>query len=323
MLSVAQRPLISRSGLALTISFVIIVGGFLITVAVANQTLYSAGWFVNHYLSAMQAGDADYAASMPGVNVPDSERALIQDGMLGDLSDIRILSETAIGDNTRVTFRYVSNGIEQSGSLDVKPAGRTLLLFPRWEFATSPLSTVSVRLVNSTTFRVNGETTDAGTGFYKMLVPGQYVIDSESELVSSAPKEISLPDPGQTAFVTIQPTPNDTFVKLVTDTVNNYLDACAFEKVMYPPNCPFGTTINDRLVGEPTWTITRRPDVSLTSASDGRWRIVDTTAEATVTGEAKRLADGKVSEFSKAVPFTVDYLVEVHDDLSISLHPVN
>jgi hypothetical protein len=114
----------------------------------------------------------------------------------------------------------------------------------------------------------------------------------------------------------------DAFVAKVQAAVDAALDACTTQRVLQPGGCPFGETIVNRVVTEPTWTIVDYPDVTL--VPDGRvatWRMPLTAGTAHLVVDIQSIFDGSVTTYDRDVPFTVEYEVVVLPDGEPSVRP--
>lgn len=297
----------------------VIMGSLVVTVTYLNRTLFSPSEFVRDYLLSLVHNDVNFALQVPGVNVPEDQAGLLQNGSLGAMKSIKILTEEELTDDAgnqlvKVTFSFLIGGEPAKSSVLVQQTGTSALFFPSWKFAQDMTAKLSVRVVNADTFRSNGLTVESSRDDFLLLVPGQYTFDHESQLLTAEPRTITLLEPtDESQFVTIEANANETFTELVQKQVTTYLRECATQRVLYPTNCPFGHKIENRLQGEPEWEITALPEVELTPSEDGLWRIRDAKATATVSGTEVSLYNGSTEAFEENVTFTVDYLVAIED----------
>ena len=95
-------------------------------------------------------------------------------------------------------------------------------------------------------------------------------------------------------------------------------DQCASQKVLQPAGCPFGVVIDDRVVGEPTWTIASSPEVALVPG-EGKFEMPATPGVARITVEVQSLFDGTFSTLEQDEGFTLALDATVRPDGSIAI----
>jgi hypothetical protein len=91
--------------------------------------------------------------------------------------------------------------------------------------------------------------------------------------------------------------------------------------VLQPTSCPWGITIDDRIEGAPTWSITGYPAVELTPG-ERSFEMVATAGQAHIVVDVQSLFDGDISTRDEDVPFTMGLSVVVQPSgaLAIQLH---
>lgn len=309
-----------------TIGFALLILAFFATVALLNSTIYSAHGFVSSYLSALNRHDSTTARELPGVKAPSGAATnLLTDESLGTISDIRMTSDTVgLSGLHRVVVNYRLGSRAESSTFSIEQTPSYLGLFSRWEFATSPLATVSVLPANDPRFQVNGTSVrQAGSPPaahpYVVFTPGLYVFKHTSTYLDASAVDIPVTQPGSITPVKVEAEPNSEFVKEVSKELHQYYEKCATQKVMYPTDCPFGKTFGNRVVSAPTWSIVKDPPISLTPL-EGHWLVPNSTGDAHLVVKVQSLYDGSISTFNGDVPFTVAYTVVIgaHEHLTIT-----
>lgn len=299
----------------------IIVAAFGGTVLVLNATLYSAGGFVRTYLDSLSRRDVDGAMELAGtLAAGDASTELLVAGAMGELSDIRLISDVADAQGThRVVYSFTAGGREGESTFSVRPQGTLLGLFPTWRFETSPLGVLQVSPLHGTAFTVNGVDVEAAEqdapSPYLVFTPGSYVLESDSLYLAAKPVSVTSTQPGAAviAAVDLQPTP--ALIDQVQRELDDYLDDCAAQTVLLPTGCPFGQEISNRIVGKPAWDIATYPAVTLRPGTEpGTWLMPPTPATAHLVVDVRSLFDGTVSTLDENVQFTSSYLVSFLPD---------
>jgi len=282
-----------------------------------NATAFGAGGFVAVYLEALARGDVSDALSLPGVDTHGVNRLLLQDGTLAGLSDIHQVSDEERGGAHWVTVAWTSPHGSSTTTFEVRRIGTRLGLFPQWGFVVSPLATVSLSVRNDPRFTLNGvqEVAPARSSEavdYAVLVPGSYTFGHLTALLTAEPRSVVADTVGQNLSVIVQPEANARFVAGVTAEVHRQLDACAKQTVLFPTGCSFGQSIQDRVSGDPVWTIEHYPTIRIAPGPDfGTWAIPSTPGTAHLKVAVTSLLDGSVSTFDQDVPFQLRATIAV------------
>lgn len=300
----------------------LVIAGFFGTVLVLGATLYSPGGFVQGYLDALARHDADGALELAGVSVEsgDASDELLVAGAMGELGDIRLVSDQTVADGSHlVTFAYVAGDAVAESTFQVRPAGSLLGLFPTWDFVTSPIGVLQVTPRHDARFTANGvpvtaPAQDAATP-YLVFTPSLTVLDHETAFLQADAVPALASEPGAGVIAAVDIRPNAAFITQVQTELGDYLDECATQEVLLPTGCPFGEEISNRIITSPQWSITDYPQVTLVPGPEpASWLMPRTTAAAHLVVEVRSLFDGSVSTFDEDVPFTTSYLVTFLDD---------
>jgi hypothetical protein len=323
---------------------VLLGGAFLAALGGLNQTLYGAPAFIERYLGNIARDDIVSAAATPGVRL--DEGALAAAGLPADIStamlrsgvvesgpeDVRIVSDVAHDDGSHTvtaSYRLESSIIETA--FDVRPIDPLYGVLHRWEFATSPLAVIQVTAAHSPLFTVGSLTLDARatkTGdelaaftqqaSYLAIAPAVYEFGYESTLLEAVPAQV-VAEPGAEVPVTVDALPTEAFVERVQAKVDEFLqNQCATQAVLQPAGCPFGVVVDDRVVGEPVWTIVSSPEVTLVPG-ETTFEMPATPGVARITVDVQSLFDGSFSTLEQDEGFTLSLDATVRPDGSIAI----
>ncbi|TFB52556.1 hypothetical protein [Cryobacterium tagatosivorans] len=341
-----SRRSLRRAIIAVSVIAALLLGALLAAIGSLNREVYSAGGFVRQYLEALARHDPASALAMPGVELTnarlteaglprDVPSTLLRGSVLGELSDIELRSDTA-GDNGRhtVVYDFQLDGRKSTMEFAVARTGAFAGVFDSWRFTTSPLAVLQVTVLHEATFTVNGLTLDtrahaaaeapvtfSNQAAYLAFAPALYDFTHDSTLLTAAKQAIPVTSATAATDVTIDAMPNRRFIKQVQTELNDFLTACATQKVLQPSNCPFGIEINDQVQGLPAWSIASFPVVAL-AAGQTTFEMPPTVGQAHIVVDVRSLFDGELTTRDEDVPFTVALSVTIKPDgaLAIQLH---
>lgn len=330
-----RRASSSQVALAWCGALLLLVGVFAAGVLALNLTVFGSSGFVTTYLQTLGARDIDGALALPGVELPDdltsdsAGAALLKRDTLATIGDIRITDDTDLGAGVhRVTVSYTLEGADRQSARTqsefvVERGGTNFGIFSQWRFKESPVGTLSLAVTNTTSVTVGtGEldASDLGAGDgafgagarYTVLVPSLVVLSHDSHYLTSDTVAVTVASPGATENGIVKAVPNDLFSQAVADRLTTFLDDCAAQKVLYPVGCPFSKGINDRIEGDPSWSIVEYPQVMIV-AGPSSWLLADNTGTAHIDVQVKSLFDGSVTGLSEDIPFSLDYAITLDD----------
>ena len=305
-----------------------VIGGFVGTVLILNASLYSASGFVRSYLDALARHDAPGALELAGPSVAgDASTQLLSRDAMGELGDIRLISDSAQPDGTHtVVYAYSAGTVVGQSSFTVRPTGSLLGLFTTWSFDTTPLGVVQLTVLHEDEFTANGVALTSPrqneSAPYLVFTPGLYEFDHQSTFLTAEPVRIAVTEPSSAVPAELDVQANDAFAEEVSREVNEFLDACATQQVLLPTGCPFGQTITNRVVTSPEWSIIDYPKVTIIPGGEpSQWRMSQASATAHLIVDVKSLFDGTVSSLDDDVPFTVRATIAMlpEDDLIITV----
>ena len=190
----------------------------------------------------------------------------------------------------------------------VERIGTRFGLFPEWGFAQSPTATISLTVSNDSAFLVNDLQADTGQDTetsveYALFVPGAYTFGHDSSFLTAERQEILAATPGSQLAATIEVEANEHFVEQVQTKVDDHLDACATQEVLFPTGCPFGKSIENRVVSTPEWSLVTYPDIRVEAGEEfDTWAVPTASGTAHLVVDVQSLFDGSVSSFDEDVP---------------------
>lgn len=289
-----------------------------------QRTVYGARGTVTQYLDALERGDAASALDVPGVKLSGGELKsaglpenasdkLLRNSVISPVTDAEFVSETTLDDGThQVTYDFSVGDSEGTAVFDLTKVGG---FFGHWEFATSPLAAVNLSVNHTTQFSMNGANFDTrqvapkGTeaafdNIVNVLIftPGNYEFGVDTDYLTADPDEVFADSPGQVEEASVDAEPTEEFIDAAQEQFNAQLDECATQVILQPTGCPFGYEVSDRVSGEPEWSISSYPEISLVPGSDS-WEIPNTDATATIDVSIQSLADGSIDDVTENVPF--------------------
>lgn len=310
-----------RAVVAWLVVVVLAASGGVGLVAGLNATVFGAAGFVQVYLTALARGDAAGALAMPGVTVAPEDR-------LDFLTDAALAAPTALrevsvrrGDGVElVTVAWTRGDTDGVSTFAVERVGSRLGLFPRWEFAVSPVATLRLTVEHDARFDLNG--VDASTpepAGFAVLVPGVYVIDHHSEYLGAAARTVVADRPGAELGATLDVQPTSAFEQRVTADIRDLLAACATQEVLFPTGCPLGHAVLDRVASTPRWSVA--DDLVLDVGPGpalGTW-LVPISVTSHLVVDVRSLFDGSISTFDDDLPVSATYLVTIGPDDSVGI----
>ena len=334
-----------RAIIAICVVAILLVVALISAIGSLNRDTYSAGGFARQYLDALARKDTVGALSLAGVIPTNAEleaaalpqdlpHTLLRPSVLGDLTDIELVSDTESSPGTHtVVYGFNVDGAASTMSFTIQNEGKFAGVFDSWSFAASPLAVLQVTVLHAATFTVNGLTLDtraldaadepatfSNQAAYLAFSPARYSVQHDSTLLGSEQVVTTVTHAGP-VDVTVDAQPNANMISQVQTELDGYLDTCAEQQVLQPSNCPFGIEINDRVKGLPAWSIPDYPTVTL-AAGQTTFDMPPTPGVAHISVEVQSLFDGDISTRDEDVDFEVDLSVMVNGDgsLVIQLH---
>ena len=293
----------------------VLAASLFVGIAIANATVFSASAFVRDYLTTLAAGRVDEVMDLPGVEAAGLDERML-DSRAIDGFTWELVGDTEVRGVHHVTVEFSAHGARGRATLSVTQVGSRFAVFPRWGFATSPVTSVSVATTGDTRLTVGRlplEVAEGGPVAFAALTPGVYTLSHESRFLAAGP--VTIVADGAAASVDLAIEPRPAFVEAANDALAAELRACAEQHVLFPTGCPFGYAIENRVVSEPEWTITRMPTARLVSTDEvGLWAVRGSQGVARLRVEVQSLFDGSISTLEQDVPFSITARVAFEGD---------
>ena len=201
-----------KSTIILLAVFGVLIAGLVIAYFILLNTVFSERNVVSDYVNAIANGQYAKATKLVDPGVSNNTRALFTDAVAKDPEDR--IQQVSVGDITKdtaqgsrkhkVTVTYAVNGVKQSSTLTLEPAGKRFLIFDSWKITTPMIEKRNLSvpavldsvLVNGVAVKLAAYNTDGGSGTSYSLpsYPGMLRISApkspywESETVSSGEK---------------------------------------------------------------------------------------------------------------------------------------
>ncbi|MGN7800101.1 hypothetical protein [Leifsonia sp. 22587] len=312
-------------------------------IGAVQRTYYSSSGFVEAFVGNLAAHRVPEALAMPGAaptraslraaQLPTgASRELLRSDILPAIRDARIASETAEKDGTRtVVVEASADGEPVSATFHVRQTGSVLGVLPTWSFASTPLGVARITVAHADDFTVGRHTVSP-----RAASPDQpadaFSVSADYLAVPLAPLELSHTSayvraapvlarvsPGEVTETVVDAQPTTAFTTAVQKQVDGFLDRCAEQKVLQPAGCPFGAEIDDRVQGDPVWSMVTYPVVRLVAGDTG-WKTDEMVGVAHLDVTVQSLFDGTVSERSDDHPFSMSLSsVTIRPDGSLAI----
>ncbi|MET0161783.1 MAG: hypothetical protein ABW204_03935 [Microbacteriaceae bacterium] len=294
------------------------------SVVALNATVYGAGGFVRAYLEALGRGSVDEALGTAGVDLPEGDRALVTAAAVAGPQDVRITADEALADGGhRVTAEYDLEGEPSTSTFVLERDGSRFGVFTEWRFAESPVATLAVQVLGDYRFQAGGIAAGDPEAIgrpqpYLALVPSAYELYHRTTYLAAGEQWALVLEPGTEVAAVIEPVPTEHFLGEVQGQVDEHLDTCAEQTVLFPTGCPFGTSIDDRVLDLPAWSIDAHPRITIERAEEpGVWRVPATAAKARIQARVQSIFDGGIRDLDEERTFTVAYDVTIRADDSL------
>lgn len=150
---------------------------------------------------------------------------------------------------------------------------------------------------------------------FQVLTPGIFTLTHTSAYLTATPMKTPITRPGSTvaAVLDIQALPS--FVDAIQKQMDDFLNKCATQKVLFPTGCPFGQGISNYVESVPMWSMSTYPKVTIEPGNNpGTWIVPEAKAAAHLTVDVRSLFDGTISKFDEDVPFGVSWVMTIKDD---------
>ena len=253
--AIKPKRRMKKSTIILLAVFGVLIAGLVIAYFILLNTVFSERNVVSDYVNAIANGQYAKATKLVDPGVSNNTRALFTDAVAKDPKDR--IQQVSVGDITKdtaqgsrkhkVTVTYAVNGVKQSSTLTLEPAGKRFLIFDSWKITTPMIEKRNLSvpavldsvLVNGVAVKLAAYNTDGGSGTSYSLpsYPGMLRISApkspywESETVSS----------GETAGATaiLELTATQKLKQAVLDLVRQKVKACVASSALSKEGCDF------------------------------------------------------------------------------------
>ncbi|MEV8213523.1 hypothetical protein [Leifsonia sp. NPDC077715] len=322
---------------------VLLIAAFVAALGAVQRAYYSPTGFVSAFATSVAAHRLPEALAMPGAAPTSSalraaglsaaaSRELLRADILPDIRDVTVASDTEGRDHVHtVVVTATADGRPVTASFRVRQSGSVLGMLPTWEFASTPVGVSRITVAHADDFRVGRHTVspraaspDQPAGAFS--VSADYVVmplaplelSHASKYLRAAPVATS-PAPGVVTETVVDAQPTHAFTADVQKQVNAFLDQCAAQKVLQPAGCPFGVEIDDRVQGDPSWSMVSYPTVELRPGDDA-WETGQMVGVAHIDVTVQSLFDGTVTTRSDDVRFSMELSrVTIRPDGSLAI----
>ncbi|WAB84452.1 hypothetical protein OVN20_02450 [Microcella daejeonensis] len=263
---------------------------------------------VEAYLAALAADDAvslRLLAGLPG----DAPLPLGDDGT-PTTAAVRATEQREDG-RVAVVVEYGEDGRDTSTAIFVlEPA--TLETPTGWRFTEPPLATIALTAPAGVDAIVNGRPLDGADGAegagraattVTAFVPARVTAQLDSPWLVADPSSVRA---GSGAALALVGSPTSRLERAVQQQVAGFLAECTEQRVLLPRGCPFGLEIDDRVLGEPRWSVEIGPALRIAAAPDGDGYRVEGEASMRLRAEVQRLRDGVIEQLDTLVPAAID-----------------
>ncbi|WP_455121038.1 zinc-ribbon domain-containing protein, partial [Scardovia wiggsiae] len=169
-----------KSTIILLAVFGVLIAGLVIAYFTLLNTVFSERNVVSDYVNAIANGQYAKATKLVDPGVSNNTRALFTDAVAKDPKDR--IQQVSVGDITKdtaqgsrkhkVTVTYAVNGVKQSSTLTLEPAGKRFLIFDSWKITTPMIEKRNLSvpavldsvLVNGVAVKLAAYNTDGGSG---------------------------------------------------------------------------------------------------------------------------------------------------------------
>lgn len=322
---------------------VLLLAAFAAGLGAIQRAYYSPSGFVQAFADSIASHDVAAALAMPGAaptaaalesaRLPTgASRELLRSDILPSVEGIEIASDSAGSDGVHtIVTRAMVAGRPVSATFRVRQTGSVLGLLPTWSFASTPLAIARITVAHASTFTVGRHTVSPRAASPKQPA-GAFTVSADYLVLPLAPLELAHTSPylraapvvatgapGRITETTVDAEPTPSFTSAVQKQVDDFLDRCAEQHVLQPAGCPFGIEIDDRVQGDPAWSMTTYPVVRL-RPGDSSWTTDRMVGVAHLKVTVQSLFDGSISTRSDPEPFAMSLSsVTIRSDGSLAI----
>lgn len=306
-LSPRTRKLLIVGGIATGGALVLVIG-VAVAVNIVASTVFSPEKQVDAYLGALQAGEASTAVEISAPNLPVAQQVLLTDAIAGAaeqrISGYEIVDVEEYGEESMlVTADVTQDGVTAQRNFLVEQAGRTALVFPKWEMGETEYATLTMQIpADATAITVNGQEVPVESlaiedGYASAAVlPGRYTVGlaSPSEFLDAAGGDVFVAaDPSEwyDLHAALSYEINETGIAEIQSQVDAAIDECATSTAPDPgDDCLFDVYAGSRMVEDSgSWTVDSYPVVEVQPDWSGEgWVLSSSESPGAATFSYKR-----------------------------------
>lgn len=261
---------------------------------------------VEAYLEALAADDALSLRLLAGL--PTDAPMPLGDSGAPTVAAVRATEARADG-RVAVAVEYGEAGRDVTTAiLVVEPA--TFTTPTGWRFVEPPLASVALTAPAGADAIVNGRElagAEGGEGraatTVAAFVPARVTAQLDSPWLDAEPASVRA---GAGAALALVGRPNARLERAVEQQVTGFLEQCTEQRVLLPRGCPYGFEIDDRVLGEPEWSLELGPALRIAASADGDGYRVEGEASMRLRAEVQRLRDGVIEQLDTLVPAGID-----------------
>ena len=219
------------------------------------------------------------------------------------------------GEQAKVRLSYNLSSQERTIDLTMVKLPASAGLFDRWAIEQKEWPTLALDVSGSSTATVNGYGVSAGS--VPVLFPASYLVGFDATYLKSKSERAEVTAHGDYPTVKLSPEPTAKLEDTVTEQVTEHLEDCVKAKTLMPAGCVFGYDTDNEIIGDISWSLERRPEISLTSSGNdleltpstvevrvkGRYRDIVTAAEHDLDEKLSFVLGGSVVVKSSQVSF--------------------
>jgi hypothetical protein len=136
-----------------------------------------------------------------------------------------------------------------------------------------------------------------------VFVPARVTVRLDEPLLTAEARTLRVGGEGGATAVTLAVEPAERLQRTVQREVERLLDQCAEQAVLQPTGCPFGVTIDDRVVDPPQWRLDELGDLSIEPGGrPGVWSLRG-EGDVQLVVVVQKLFDGTVSTRDELLGF--------------------
>jgi hypothetical protein len=294
-----------RTSRKLLISALTVIVLTVAAVPLLNLTVYTPARAAESYIGALEKGDAHRAFSYLSSPTPSSTLALSSEVLSAapDLPrDAEAKTVSVDGNHAKVRLSYTLSSKKQTVNLNMVKLPATAGLFDRWAIEQEKWPTLTLDVSGSSTATINGYGVRAGS--VPVLFPASYLVGFDATYLKSKSERAEVTAPGAAETVSLSPEPTAKLEETVKQQVTDHLNDCVKSKTLMPSGCVFGYDTDNEIIGDVSWSIERKPQISLT-ASGNDLELTPSTVEVRIKGRYRDIVTASEHDLDEKLSFVL------------------